>query len=226
MNGRLALVLALGVVLAACSFDTRSGALRCESQADCSDGRQCVSEWCVDPNAVGDASSLDAPASDANVVGDAGDLSDASDLGDAVVATDAAVADAGAPCGNGTCEAGETAAACPADCSVCTACTGGSCDEDCGGAGVDCAPTCDGAGCDCNYDCTEVNRCGAICTAGVTCNIDCTNANRCNRTQCTGGAACLIDCTNTNRCRFNECLGGSGEQSCPNNIIVCNRDCP
>lgn len=74
-------------------------------------------------------------------------------------------------------------------------------------------------------NCHEAYECAATCKIGSTCEIDCKDANECrDRIRCQSGAECLLDCTGAVNCGFRECQGGL--QSCPGDIVVCNRGCP
>lgn len=114
-----------------------------------------------------------------------------------------------AVCGNGTCESGETAAACPADCSA-GACGDGTCNGaetmatcpgDCSGSAVCGDGTCNGAEtmATCPGDCSATSAmCGnAVCDAGessLTCPSDCT-ASTCPGGDDVGCFFCWFDPT-------------------------------
>lgn len=63
-----------------------------------------------------------------------------------------------------------------------------------------------------------------MCGNGASCAIDCTNANNCDEIECPSGAECVMLCTGANNCTFDVCPGGA--TSCPDAVVVCNRDCP
>ncbi len=154
-------------------------------------------------------------------------------------------------CATGTCALPcASGCACDFDCSVSNA----TCDADCSGAatctlnchqGSECSVLCrEGSTCDlvftsmnrgtatcsegaaCTIDCSGSTFCTVTCESNATCEVDCTNASKCEDTICATGASCLVDCTGTSpgKCVFATCEGG--EQSCPNDIIACNRACP
>ncbi len=109
----------------------------------------------------------------------------------------------------------------------CTAnCTGGAqCGVvDCFGD-TSCTLSCSG-GSLCDYvDCRNVTSCNVDCSGGGKCNVNCEHATSCD-TTCSGGSPCLLYCGSATSCTFGECSGGSGMQTCPNDIVVCNRPCP
>ncbi len=75
-------------------------------------------------------------------------------------------------------------------------------------------------------NCHETNECRAVCKGGdSSCEIDCKDANECRRgVKCKHGAECLLDCTGAVDCGFQVCHGTL--QTCPGDIVVCNRPCP
>ncbi len=76
-----------------------------------------------------------------------------------------------------------------------------------------------------DIDCHESNRCRARCETGSSCEIDCKDANECRRgVTCRRGAECLLDCSGAVDCGFSRCDGPV--QTCPGDIVVCNRPCP
>ena len=109
------------------------------------------------------------------------------------------------------------------DCSL--RCPEGSdcdCQLDCAGTDDTCKPECNGT--DCSIDCTGVNNCEPKCKNGSACTIDCRGANNCEKARCEEGAACVLHCEGANNCEFDRCDGE--EQSCPGDVVVCNRPCP
>jgi hypothetical protein len=125
------------------------------------------------------------------------------------------------------------------------ACSSGTCDVTCAGA-TECDTSCSGGsrcgvvdcrgsttcniqcsgGSPCDYiDCDGVTGCDVNCSGGSPCDVNCHDATACDLI-CSGGSPCLALCTGATQCTFKECSGGSGETSCPNDVIVCNRACP
>ena len=134
-----------------------------------------------------------------------------------------------------------TAASCGSDC---LACNGGCCGFSCIPNG-DCAFECGSMGCPCTMDCRattgtcelsctrgrcavdceKANNCEISCSgAGTRCSIRCDEANNCDSLTCTEGAECVAFCRGASTCEFVSCSGG--RMTCPNNVIVCNRNCP
>ena len=117
---------------------------------------------------------------------------------------------------------------CMADCTGASACdvvcdNGVECDTQYAGGGdalvFDCNHTSQ-----CTYDCADAAVCEGQCRNGSTCELNCTNAGDCSAVNCVSGAECLMDCTGSMNCAFNNCEGGV--QTCPGEIVVCNRACP
>ena len=96
------------------------------------------------------------------------------------------------------------------------------CQLDCAGTDDTCKAEC--VGTDCSIDCTGVNSCEPKCKDGNACTVDCRGANNCEKARCEEGAACVLLCEGANNCEFDRCHGE--EQSCPGDIVVCNRPCP
>ncbi|MDB4988602.1 MAG: hypothetical protein JWN04_3780 [Myxococcaceae bacterium] len=152
-----------------------------------------------------------------------------------------------------TCSAGQrcypscqpAAGSCVFDCADASECQGTclpgtACEVACAEAGrcfmackkdsycwLDCrnAPDCEGwctKGAHCQIDCANAQSCRAMCLPGASCDIDCSGKSDCSAFTCSLGAACLMHCPSTG-CQ----LGCEGvASSCPDNIRVCNRDCP
>lgn len=134
-------------------------------------------------------------------------------------------------CGAGDCMLQCTGVSCP--CNLDCEQTNGKCETACSGnstCAVDCTEvnnceaTCTGNATTCSYNCTDTNNCEVNCSNSATCAVDCRDANNCDKMRCMSGASCIVDCTGANNCSFDTCNGG--QQSCPGNIIVCNRSCP
>ena len=73
-------------------------------------------------------------------------------------------------------------------------------------------------------DCYQARQCKGRCEDDSWCEIDCFGADQCAEIRCENNAECLLNCTGANECGFKTCDGV--EQSCPGDIIVCNRACP
>ena len=73
-------------------------------------------------------------------------------------------------------------------------------------------------------DCQLTSTCSSVCTGASDCEIDCGGATQCTGIECTGQSKCLLDCTDAISCGFSVCEGI--EQTCPGDIVVCNRPCP
>ncbi len=157
---------------------------------------------------------------------------------------------------NGDTDADELACACGGNCGSCAgccleACPDGGCDLacdactcylDCDGASGACASSCtNGATCNvdcvaaadcqvgctgsnCTVDCRDATSCVAACTNSSTCSVDCHGAADCSSIECKSGSDCLLQCDGVGLCGFSPCNGG--QQSCPANVVVCNRACP
>ena len=63
----------------------------------------------------------------------------------------------------------------------------------------------------------------ATCNGTADCSFVCERNSNCNRVGCGNNASCLLDCAPQATCSFDGC---QAELSCPNGVIVCNRDCP
>lgn len=125
-----------------------------------------------------------------------------------------------------TCEAdacGEVVCG-PTDCTV-------DCAQEAQCPGIDCTDAlCDvrctgGSACDA-IDCTGAAGCVVECSGASTCNVDCTGARVCDDVRCTGDSGCLLLCADASNCAFASCDGGSGMQTCPGDVLACNRACP
>ncbi len=128
-------------------------------------------------------------------------------------------------------------AECPGDaeCAVLNCRKSGSCDLHCSGNVL-----CNFQDCresdNCDLSCTGSSNCPAMlcnnatschveCSGDVDCAVDCTETHSCRDISCTGSSRCLLNCTDSSNCGYAECTG-NGETTCPNGIIVCNRECP
>lgn len=116
-------------------------------------------------------------------------------------------------CGNGKCEAGETAASCKADCSGAASCGNGTCDPGETNA-------------NCSKDCTAAAKCGdGVCQPPETaanCQQDCGGKTGCGDGKCANGESyvtCPADCPKTATCGNNVCDIGETNALCP-------KDCP
>ncbi|MCA9680101.1 MAG: hypothetical protein H6708_18565 [Kofleriaceae bacterium] len=207
-GARLVLAAALALAAVACTVTPRSDDFRCAGPADCTDGRQCVSGWCVATSAIDGGI-------DSAVGGDA--MPDALDCPAACTR-----------CVDGTCEiecsgdgACATGVACPDGVPCHVVCSGSS---SCAGA-VDCA-----AATSCDIDCNGVDACGGDVTCGPgTCDIDCPAAGACAGaldcsdacecdTHCGGAGACgsTVSCPGPSSCR-----SGGQCTSAPNQCQRC-----
>ena len=73
-------------------------------------------------------------------------------------------------------------------------------------------------------DCRFADTCEGACSNGSWCEVDCLGAGTCDKITCDNEAECLLNCKNSGSCQFEACNGV--EQSCPGNVVVCNRACP
>ncbi len=130
-------------------------------------------------------------------------------------------------------------------CDTCPSCDVGCCGPVCSAA-LDCLPPSAGSTCpyvvdcsdnpgtcklqceggaDCAMDCDGTNNCEATCSGSETrCRIRCNDATNCDTLDCLDGAECIAFCGPPTDCSFDDC--DEGGQSCPGNVIVCNRSCP
>ena len=145
------LVALSALVLAACSFDNRSGAFACPMGNECEVGRVCSAGWCVVEGSEIDASNL--PTPDAPLIPIDADLTPDADLS-------------------------PDADTCPI---ACTSCVNGICLIDCNGptdcsaevvcpAGIPCRVSCDGiTACAGGIDCSTASECRITCEGGSSC---------------------------------------------------------
>lgn len=102
-------------------------------------------------------------------------------------------------------------------------CPEGTCSLDACNTGVSFAQVLDGATAE--VACTGTETCLVECRdPGTRCDVDCTGAGICAIERCEDGAACLADCTGAESCGITTCAGEL--QTCPGDIVVCNRPCP
>ncbi len=94
---------------------------------------------------------------------------------------------------------------------------------DCSNSGS-CDVACTGSSNCPHIRCVGTGECDVECSGDVDCGVNCTGAGSC-WSACTGSSRCLLDCSESNDCGFSEC-GEWGEMSCPDGVIVCNRECP
>jgi len=111
-----------------------------------------------------------------------------------------------------------------ADTSCNLVCDSNDCSLQCDNAG-DCSATCT-SGSQCDVDCQGSATCDVACTMSSSCDINCDGAQSCSSAECRNGSDCLLNCGSSVDCGFATCQGGGGAQSCPGNIVVCNRPCP
>jgi hypothetical protein len=173
----------VGLLAAACSFETRSGEFVCASQTDCASGQRCVDGWCI----------LDMTISECPP-----------DCDSCAAGTCIINCGSNRSCGSGVrCPAGMD---CRVSCAGDRSCIGG---VDCSDA-ASCQITCSGdASCSAGVSCGN-GPCTVGCSGDESCGagIDCADACRCS-TDCSGGEACLggRSCPKPSECRSGgECV--------------------
>jgi hypothetical protein len=120
--------------------------------------------------------------------------------------------DTSSPCGDGTCDDGETCSSCPLDCGFCPKCGDGTCNAD---------ETCSS----CPQDCGSCEKCGdGFCNNGedcLSCPADCGVCASCGDGTCSG----TENCTNCPK-DCGKCVGcGDGVCSADETCVSCPQDC-
>lgn len=207
MNFARGLGLCALMLLAACSFDRRSGAFECSDTEPCTDpGRVCENGWCVIPGSGG----IDGTVS----------TIDAMSTGvDAFVCPAECSRCEGALCviecaGSGDCAEGvqcPTGVACRVDCSGDNSCAGG----------VECLSP------DCDINCSGINACATQIECGTgRCDVNCSGVGSCAAgLDCSDACECVSVCPNG--CGPNLCLPANPCESgglCQNSAGAC-RNC-
>ena len=173
------MVVALTLLLAACSINHKSDGYACTKNTDCDSGRVCSSDgFCVVAGSQVDASRNDAPKS----------------------------GDAGGQCPTGCSSCNVSQHSCTIDCQQ-TSCintvtcpTGYHCDIHCNSDnacrnGINCM-----MGASCNIECASKSSCENVqCGAGP-CSVNCSGTSSCKNVACGTSCACDVLCTGLQSC--------------------------
>jgi hypothetical protein len=189
----------LGLAVAACSVNHRSGDFACEKQADCSTGRTCIDGYCVATQAdaaVPSDGKVDAPMIDASLC-PSPCTSCSTDSKTCNIECGALGGGCNLPV---RCPEGWN---CNLLCSTPSACSNG---VTCPGGGMSCKVTCSGRG-SCNQ---------FTCNTGP-CDIECTGTNSCTELSCGGACACDINCVSGTSC--------SSKIACTSDLCRAGRGC-
>ena len=183
----------------------------CSAAAPCPTGQICVAGAC---QASGQP---DVPDTAADDTGDEDTADDAAVGPDVVAGTDATSAPV---CGDGTCDDGETAATCPADCPATH-----YCDTHCGlkaPSGCSCATSCTKSGDCCGAD-GQPGKFGHSACAGSTCG-QCKDGcvPKCDGKSCTDGCGGVCEanaCDDKNACTTGDVCSSTGK--CAGTVVGC-----
>jgi hypothetical protein len=185
-------VLVLGCSVG-CSIEHRSGALVCEKQADCPDGRLCQDGYCIFTGPIDAA--IDGPGPDARP--------DAFACPEECTTCDRGTMTCNIDCAVTNCTSSNAPIRCPADWNCKIECsTANSCrDLDCT-LGKSCITTCKGAG-----SCRDVT-----CGPGR-CDFTCSGEQSCRSIDCDASCGCDVRCDNATSCPL--------PSNCPHDLDVC-----